>query len=76
MRYRGLITLNHSLRCISFGAMFTGLSCGAGLDSLPRLHGAQVFVPTVKPQADDGDFYRSFAPYRVLELFVCLFAGW
>ena len=40
------------------------------------VHGAQVFVPTVKPQADDGDFYRSFAPYRVLELFVCLFAGW
>ena len=37
---------------------------------------AQVFVPTVKPQADDGDFYRSFAPYRALELFVCLFAGW
>ncbi len=40
------------------------------------VHGIQVFVPTVKPQADDGDFYRSFAPYRVLELFVCLFAGW
>ena len=36
----------------------------------------QVFVPTVKEQADASDFYRSFGPYRTLELFVCLFAGW
>ena len=38
--------------------------------------GLQVFVPTVKAQADDGDFWRSIAPYRALELTITLTLGW
>ena len=36
----------------------------------------QVYLPKIKEHADDGDFYRSFGPYRALELFVLLTAGW
>ncbi len=36
----------------------------------------QVYLPRIKEEADDNDFYRSFGPYRALELFVLLTAGW
>lgn len=76
MRCRLASSNIHLQQChlvIFFPSQAVMLVPNAWLDCLLIL---QVFVPTIKEKADDSEFYRSTAPWRALELTVCLTLGW